>query len=781
MKANTDCRKGTFLERSTPRLWFVTALILALALGLVLFFAHGATVTRGASTTTLTPLAVSQDTGEKPQSKVWQYNSAWWAVLPSTAVSPSGTWLWRLQPDNSWTNVLKLSDSTGADADVKPAGDVVHVLLHDGISDNNLELVSAQYVSAGNTYQLWPTRTTTTLISLPSYSETSTIDIDTTGRMWLATDNGSNIIVYYSDSPYSSFSGPITLANNVNDDDISDVIAMPGNKVGVLWSNQQTQRFGFKTHTDGADPNTWSADELPASQSALNVGAGMADDHLNMKVAADGTLYAAVKTSYDTAGYPKIALLVRRPNGTWDNLYGLDEAGTRGIVVLNEAAGTVRVIYTTSEGSGDIVYKESSLSSISFGAKQTLMTGGLNNATSTKQNWSSSLVVLAGNGSSANGVLITSDVTPTATPPPTATTDPCGAGGLVGYWAMEENGGTTLIDSTSPANNATIVGSPTWVAGKVGSYALSLSGSGQYATVADNSCLNPGTAITLSAWVKTTKATTTQYVIKKARTSGGTSGYELALASTGKAFFRVNNNATYRVDSTTSYAANAWIHLAATYDGTTIRIYINGVEEASKPGISIASNTTLVGIGAQDDGVSPFAGQLDEARIYKRALSSAEVMDLYHGVTPPTSTPTSTPVGTPTDTPVPSATPTSTVAPSPTPTPNCGVDGLVAHYMMDENGGTTLADSSPPSNDGTIYGSPTWVSGQNGLALNLNGSTQYALVPNDACLNITGPITLAAWVRPGQQGTQDLVKKATNASINGYELSLASASSTKKP
>lgn len=137
-------------------------------MGLVLFLAHRATVTRGASTTILTPVAVSQDTGEKPQSKVWQYNSTWWNVLPSTSVSPAGTWLWRLQPDNSWTNVLKLSDSTDAKADVKPVGDVAHVLLHDDLSDNSLELISVQYVPAGNTYQLWPTRATTTSISLPS-------------------------------------------------------------------------------------------------------------------------------------------------------------------------------------------------------------------------------------------------------------------------------------------------------------------------------------------------------------------------------------------------------------------------------------------------------------------------------------------------------------------------------------------------------------------------------------------------------------------------------------
>ena len=61
----------------------------------------------------------------------------------------------------------------------------------------------------------------------------------------------------------------------------------------------------------------------------------MADDHLNFAVASDTTLYAAVKTSYDTAGFPKIALLIRRPTGggpggTWDDLYEVDQSGTQG-------------------------------------------------------------------------------------------------------------------------------------------------------------------------------------------------------------------------------------------------------------------------------------------------------------------------------------------------------------------------------------------------------------------------------------------------------------------
>jgi hypothetical protein len=238
-------------------------------------------------------------------------------------------------------------------------------------------------------------------------SETATIDVDSTGRMWLATESGTNLNVYYSDSPYTSFAGPVTLANNINADDIGVVTALPNDTIGVLWSNQTTRRFGFKTHVDGADPTVWSADEVPASQSANDVvGLGMADDHLNVKVAADGTLYAAVKTSYDTAGYPRIALLIRRPNGSWDDLYEVDTAGTRGLVLINEAEDLLRIVYTSAEGFNNIVYKDSALSSISFTPRQTMMAAAFNDVTSSKQDWTDSVVVLASNSTnSIDGVM----------------------------------------------------------------------------------------------------------------------------------------------------------------------------------------------------------------------------------------------------------------------------------------------------------------------------------------------------------------------------------------
>ena len=157
------------------------------------------------SVSVLDSISVSAGTGDKPQSKVWQHADTWWAVTPSTAVAPSGTWIWRLESNNSWTHVLQISSETGTHADTKALGSVTHILLH-GASP---ELVSVEYVSGTNTYQLWTSRPTATAISLPS-SETATIDVDSTGRMWLATESGPDILVYYSDSPYSSFSSSFT-------------------------------------------------------------------------------------------------------------------------------------------------------------------------------------------------------------------------------------------------------------------------------------------------------------------------------------------------------------------------------------------------------------------------------------------------------------------------------------------------------------------------------------------------------------------------------------------
>ncbi|MEI6950749.1 T9SS type A sorting domain-containing protein [Paraflavisolibacter sp. H34] len=344
-----------------------------------------------ASFNDIAPLPISSHTADKPQAKVWTYDGKWWSVLPTS----DGTKIFRLD-GTSWTDVLTLVSSSNCKADVQAVGNVVHILLFRG-GGNSSYLVSAEYDATAGTYRLWRQRSSRVTLKFETSCETATMALDGAGRMWVAWDRADTINVRWSDAPYSTWSATIPVASDIRDDDICAIAALPG-KIGVLWSNQSSKRFGFRTHADGADPSVWSADEVPSSQSALDEGYGMADDHLNMKVASDGTLYCGVKTGYDTPGLPKLSLLVRRPSGTWDNLYPVTaNEGTRPFVLLNEAAGKLKVVYASEEGGGDILYRETALSTISFGPPITLMSGhyDFNYVTSTHQSYGSDIVVIA--------------------------------------------------------------------------------------------------------------------------------------------------------------------------------------------------------------------------------------------------------------------------------------------------------------------------------------------------------------------------------------------------
>jgi VCBS repeat-containing protein len=214
---------------------------------------------------------------------------------------------------------------------------------------------------------------------------------------------------------------------------------------------------------------------------------------------------------------------------------------------------------------------------------------------------------------------------------------PCGTDStLVGCWQMEENGGTLLLDGSSYSNNATLYGGPAWVTGIGGSYAIDLNGTSQYATVPDNASLDIEDQITILAWIRPEQYAT-QDLIKKA-TQGSVNGYELSLATTKsdassqRVFFRINqvlNGESYRINATTMYPIDGtWMHVAATYDGSVMRLYINGVEEANltlPAGTKIKLNDVPLSIGAQSTPSRYFKGWMDDARIYHRALSPEEI------------------------------------------------------------------------------------------------------------------------------------------------------------
>ncbi len=448
-----------------------------------------------------TSLSVSEETGEKPQSKVWSYGGDWFAVLPNS----SGTWVWRLDGSN-WTQLLKLSSNDSVQADVKTVGAVAHLLLFDGSST---QLASIQYNAATRGYGFWTERPANVNISLPSSTETATIDVDSTGRMWLCYENKSSrtVEVRYSDGNYASWSAAITVASGINSDDIAAVIAMPTGQIGVFWSNQNTSTFGFRTHDDGAAPTSWSAAEVAAPQSQSS---RMADDHLHLAVTVDGTLYVAAKTSYDKSGSPEIILLVRRPNGNWDPMYAVAGTGTRPVIALSEVHNRLLIAYTERDGGGKILYRESPLDVISFGASRTLIGGNNNNVTTSKANFTNSILFLAGTGSRVTGTLLSnpapSEPAPLNAPPvvaagadrvaqlgtPLPLVGAISDDGLPGHdltaqWSLVSGPGAAYFgNATQPATNV--------IFSNTGVYVLRLTASDGEHTVSDEIVVNVGPA-----------------------------------------------------------------------------------------------------------------------------------------------------------------------------------------------------------------------------------------------------------------------------------------------
>jgi hypothetical protein len=117
-------------------------------------------------------------------------------------------------------------------------------------------------------------------------------------------------------------------------------------------------------------------------------------------------------------------------------------------------------------------------------------------------------------------------------------------------------------------------------------------------------------------------------------------------------------------------------------------------------------------------------GQVDDFRIYNRALSSSEVSALSNGSVTPT------PVG-PTDT------------PTDTPTPS---QGPTVWYEFDESSGTTASDSSGNGQNATLVNGPTWVGGTIGNAVNLDGSNDYVSMPSGVVSELSD-FSIATWVQ----------------------------------
>jgi len=144
-----------------------------------------------------------------------------------------------------------------------------------------------------------------------------------------------------------------------------------------------------------------------------------------------------------------------------------------------------------------------------------------------------------------------------------------------------------------------------------------------------------GDQVTLSLWLRVT-VTTDGKVFGKWADVGTRFSYLLQMQSSGTALFAINTGSVTLTASTTDLVDGQWHHLAGTYDGSDIRIYVDGVEEnsAAKTG-NMPSNTAPVRIGMGGSGTeNPYDGDLGHAALWGVALSASEVASLGVGISP---------------------------------------------------------------------------------------------------------------------------------------------------
>jgi hypothetical protein len=213
-------------------------------------------------------------------------------------------------------------------------------------------------------------------------------------------------------------------------------------------------------------------------------------------------------------------------------------------------------------------------------------------------------------------------LTPTPRPTPTSGTD------LIAWYKFDGNAN----DSSGYGKNATLYGSPTFVTGKSGN-AVNLSGSSQYVGMPSGivSGLNN---FTVATWVKITTLSTwsrifdfgTGTTVNMFLTPQSGSGVRFAITTNG-------NGSEQRINGTAALSTGTWVHVAVTLSGNTGTLYVNGAVVGTNTNMTLRPSS-LGTTGNNYIGRSQYAdpylnGQIDNFRIYNRALSASEISSLY--------------------------------------------------------------------------------------------------------------------------------------------------------
>lgn len=194
-----------------------------------------------------------------------------------------------------------------------------------------------------------------------------------------------------------------------------------------------------------------------------------------------------------------------------------------------------------------------------------------------------------------------------------------------------------ILDKSGNNNHATVVPStaPVWIEnGMIGKGAYQFDGSNDYVRVENNIITSP-TKLTIAAWFnKQGEGSNYECVIHRG-TDSSIGNTEFWLGVSANDFLTATIGARTGVgwaagETAVKVVLNKWYHLAATWDGTTVRVYIDGELDKSYALASYSNANSPTRLGASNDGTAyQYNGLIDDVRIYSTALSASEVKELY--------------------------------------------------------------------------------------------------------------------------------------------------------
>jgi prepilin-type N-terminal cleavage/methylation domain-containing protein len=213
--------------------------------------------------------------------------------------------------------------------------------------------------------------------------------------------------------------------------------------------------------------------------------------------------------------------------------------------------------------------------------------------------------------------------------------------GLVGFWNFEDNNNATTTDLSGWGNTGTWNGSSTlrYDPGRIGLYSGQFNGTNDYLDLGGGKAINTTSTISISAWIKTlSPSQTRQVVLASANSSAATNYGFLMFAAKKVGMWNTGGGA----DAETGQVINDsnWHHVATVRSGGlgnwTVKVYVDGsllvsATTANNPLNGISPSAAMGRFGGYTGGGYTFNGDIDNVRVYNRALSDLEIAGLAAG------------------------------------------------------------------------------------------------------------------------------------------------------